>query len=242
MSEQIGIYKITSPSNKIYIGQSVELDKRLIAYQRGKCKAQTKLYNSIKKYGFDKHLFEVIEICEVEKLNERERFYQELFNVIGDGGLNLKLTKTTDKSGRHSDETKDKIRRKAIGRKRNAGVSEQINKTRIKRGLVKGNYHSEEWKEILSEKIKGDKNPAKREDVKKKISEANTGRIKTEEEIKKNIETRRNNGTIFKSPEVRERIRQANIITKNVGRTCCLCCKKSMFVKDIETHLYQAQT
>ena len=53
------IYKITSPSNKIYIGQTVNIIKRKSYYKKGDCKAQPKLYSSFKKYGWDNHLFEL---------------------------------------------------------------------------------------------------------------------------------------------------------------------------------------
>ena len=36
----IGIYKITSPNDKIYIGQSIDIDRRFIQYQKLKCKKQ----------------------------------------------------------------------------------------------------------------------------------------------------------------------------------------------------------
>ena len=49
---KIGIYKIVSPSEKIYIGQSINIEKRWEKnYKTLKCKTQTKLYNSLKKYG-----------------------------------------------------------------------------------------------------------------------------------------------------------------------------------------------
>lgn len=41
-------------------------------------------------------------------LNNKERYYQELFNTVNQG-LNCKYTETTDKSGKLSDETKVKI-------------------------------------------------------------------------------------------------------------------------------------
>ena len=59
----IRIYKITSPSNKIYIGQSVNIIKRIKRYLILDCESQRKLYNSLKKYDFQNHMFEVIEIC-----------------------------------------------------------------------------------------------------------------------------------------------------------------------------------
>ena len=42
----IGIYKITSPSNKIYIGQTTNYKKRLGDYYNLNCINQIKLYNS----------------------------------------------------------------------------------------------------------------------------------------------------------------------------------------------------
>ena len=79
----IGIYKITSPSKKVYIGQSVNIENRKNIYSKIKCKGQSKLYNSLKKYGFSEHKFEIICECEILELNEKERFYQELYSSIG---------------------------------------------------------------------------------------------------------------------------------------------------------------
>ena len=106
MSEKIiGIYKITSPSGKIYIGKSVDVLKRKNDYNTIKCKYQPRLYNSIVKYGWINHIFEVIEECSVEYLSERERFWQDEFDVIGENGLNCLLTLTSDKSGRLHEDT-----------------------------------------------------------------------------------------------------------------------------------------
>lgn len=105
----IGIYKITSPSKKVYIGQSVNIENRKNIYSKIKCKGQSKLYNSLKKYGFSEHKFEIICECEILELNEKERFYQELYSSIGEMGLNLKLTKSNDRKCQISEETKLKI-------------------------------------------------------------------------------------------------------------------------------------
>ncbi len=61
--------------------------------------------NSFIKYGFDNHKFEVLELCEKERLNELERFWQDKFNVIGDNGLNCVLQSTTEKRRVTSKET-----------------------------------------------------------------------------------------------------------------------------------------
>jgi group I intron endonuclease len=111
----IGIYKIANPKNKIYIGQSVDILYRTRCYKTGKnCKTQTKLKHSIEKYGWDNHSLEVIEECPEHLLNERERYWQDFYNSLY-GGLNCRLTKTSDKSGALSIETKDKIRKSLIG-------------------------------------------------------------------------------------------------------------------------------
>jgi group I intron endonuclease len=54
------IYKITSPSDKVYIGKSVDIKQRFGFYKRLKCKSQPKLYNSLVKYGYDNHKFEIL--------------------------------------------------------------------------------------------------------------------------------------------------------------------------------------
>lgn len=63
----IGIYKITSLSDRIYIGQSTNINKRLNSYKSSLCnsKKQTRLYNSFKKYGVKNHSFEILEVCDV---------------------------------------------------------------------------------------------------------------------------------------------------------------------------------
>ena len=89
-----GIYKITSPSNKIYIGSSSNIKKRWNSYFYLKCKPQPKLYNSLKKYGSENHTYEIIEECEFEALYERERYYQELYDCLGVNSLNCNLVET----------------------------------------------------------------------------------------------------------------------------------------------------
>src|SRR5690606_22679717 len=105
-----GIYKIESPSGKIYIGQSINIPFRLKGYySMNNCKGQPRLYNSLKKYGAQNHKFTTLEICNIEQLNERERHYQDLYDATGKNGLNLILTKTSDKDGIVSDETRQRL-------------------------------------------------------------------------------------------------------------------------------------
>ena len=141
----IGIYKITSPSRRIYIGQSVNINSRYINYKNLHCKTQIKLYNSIVKYGWEYHKFEVIEECEVHLLNERERYWQEHYDVIKNG-LNCKLTKLSDKKVVLSEETKNKevpehkkeiLRTNFLGRKHTEASLEKMRKNNARANLGK---------------------------------------------------------------------------------------------------------
>lgn len=81
----IGIYKITSPSGKVYIGQSKNIYKRWKAYYGLNCVQQPKIYNSLMKYGVDRHKFEVLERCKQEELLMREYFYIQQYDSFKNG-------------------------------------------------------------------------------------------------------------------------------------------------------------
>jgi group I intron endonuclease len=114
-----GIYKITSPSSKIYIGQTINFKNRLYKYKCLNCKGQFKLYNSLKKYGPENHKFETIEECSLEQLNEKEIFwktyYLNQFNNNWDKVLFCNLYDVG--CGPMSKETKLKISNSLKGRK-----------------------------------------------------------------------------------------------------------------------------
>ena len=104
-----GIYKITSPSGKIYIGQSININLRFTQYKNiNSTKKQLGLHNSFLKYGITNHTFEIIEECIIDLLNERERYWQEYYKVLK-SGLNLCLVNTKEKKYIHCEETKTKI-------------------------------------------------------------------------------------------------------------------------------------
>ena len=171
----IGIYKITSPSGKIYIGQSVNIANRLSKYKNLNCKSQRVLYNSIVKHGWEAHKFEVLCECDIIELNDKERYYQDLFNVVSNTGLNCMLTTSSTKSGKASestisiltgrklsDATREKMRNKKLSEEHKAKISKagklrvisDETKAKIKESK-KGFKHTEEYKKIMSIKRKG---------------------------------------------------------------------------------------
>jgi group I intron endonuclease len=105
-----GIYKIVSPTKKIYIGRTKNLKHRFLKYSRLLCEKQPKLYSSLKKYGFDHHTMEILSLTDDNnELNSLEIFYIKQYNTFNTKhGLNL----TEGGSGmkkKHTDITKQKI-------------------------------------------------------------------------------------------------------------------------------------
>lgn len=91
----VGIYKITNKINgKIYVGQSIDIKERWYQHKY-KAKHDTeKGYNSaihqaFRKYGEENFLFEVIEECSSECLDERERFWIKELESLTPNGYNI---------------------------------------------------------------------------------------------------------------------------------------------------------
>ncbi len=143
----IGIYKITSPSKKVYIGQSVDVENRISHYKRLDCKGQTKIYNSLKKYGAKNHKFEILCECSKEELNDLEFYYVELYQSFNsEFGLNLREGGGCYKV---SDETKIKLSESKKGEKNHMFGTKGFWFGK-KRAPVKGWKHSEESKKLIS--------------------------------------------------------------------------------------------
>lgn len=157
-----GIYKITSPTKKVYIGQTINMFDRIKTYERKHCKSQRKLFNSLVRHGVSKHIFEILEYCDVDLLNEKERYYQELYSAISKNGLNLMLTHTEDSSGKMSEETKEKIRKTLTGTKRPQELRDKLRKANLGKKLseehkrkLSANPRTKEWNENISKAKKG---------------------------------------------------------------------------------------
>jgi group I intron endonuclease len=139
---KIGIYKITSPNNKIYIGQSTNIQKRYSKYKTNQNKSQVKIYNSITKYGWDLHLFEVLEECSIENLQSRETFWKEYYiNTFGWNNM-LFFNIIDGKGGYLSESIKEKMR------KPKHSEDFKKNQSENKKGKP---IHTDEYKKWLSE-------------------------------------------------------------------------------------------
>jgi len=131
----IGIYKITNLKDKVYIGQSLNMEKRWKGYKKFHCKGQHKLYNSFKKYGPENHKFEIIEECSLEQLNEREIYWKQYYLDQFGGNWNMVLFCNVYDSGGgpKSEETKKKMSKASLGKPKSESHK---NKLRARKGMI----------------------------------------------------------------------------------------------------------
>lgn len=188
----IGIYKITSPTGRVYIGQSISINKRILFYKRIDCKRQPRLLRSIKKHGWGNHEFEVLEQCLVDNLNERERHWQDYYNVLGKMGLNCVLTSTEYKDSVYSDSVRMKMSKakegvmKGVdhpmyGRKHTPEARLKIKEARAKQTIK----HSQETKSKIGKSQLGRKLSKEQIEF---ISNNNKGRTPWNKGVKTGIE------------------------------------------------------
>ena len=204
----IGIYKITSPNKKIYIGQSINIEKRFKWYLRlyGP-NIQPKIYKSLKKHGPENHIFEVIEECFLDQLNKREIYYKQqiidefgwdkaLFCEIYDSGGGPKSEETKRKIGEGnkgkiiSEEHKFKTSNtyKNMSLKDKQSRSYKLSKSLKGNGLGKigpmnGKQHTKLTKQKMSKSRLGKKDSDKTKNIKSQIK---LGHIK-DNKWKKNL-------------------------------------------------------
>ena len=138
----VGIYKIISPNGKTYVGKSTNIEERFKSYQyEGRRKNQLKLNNSIKKYGLENNVFELLEECSEFDLNEREIYWIDKLDTVKNG-LNLMYG---GQGGKQSQEVKNKKSKTMTGRK----ASEE---TKQKMSQAKKNHpmYTDQWRQQIS--------------------------------------------------------------------------------------------
>jgi group I intron endonuclease len=147
----IAIYKIVSPSGKIYIGQTLDVARRFRQYKRLNCKSQIKLINSFNKYGIDAHCFEIIkELPEDTTQGKLNVLEQEYWNKYTQQGFEMLNLKQPGNQSRHSEETKKKIGLSHKGKK-HIGTGEKV------RAALKGRKMPDHIREKISKSHTGKK-------------------------------------------------------------------------------------
>lgn len=134
-----GIYKISNNINeKIYIGSAKNIKSRINVHRCYLLKNNhhsKRLQNHVNKYGIDSLIFEVVELCDILILLEREQFYIDYLNPF----FNI-----------------NKIAGSHLGMKHTVESMEKLKKTRIEKGgWKKGWKHTIEARQKISDAKRG---------------------------------------------------------------------------------------
>lgn len=172
MSNDIGIYCIENKiNNKKYIGQSIHIHRRWSEHKyelNNNIHDNDYLQKSWNKYGADNFDFNIIEVCDIEELDDKECYYISLYNtfdkkygynLVSGGGVNRII----------SEETREKLRQANKKRRLFPDMSGENNpmfgkhlseetRNKIRQARI-GQQPSQETRLKLSELRTGDKNP-----------------------------------------------------------------------------------
>jgi group I intron endonuclease len=109
------IYCITSPSNKIYIGQTIRSVPKRIA-EHAKCEGSCILLeNAIQKYSIDCMQVETLLEVNDEMLDEYETMFINMYNSIEPNGYNVRSGGSSKST--HSDLSRERMRVAKLGDK-----------------------------------------------------------------------------------------------------------------------------
>lgn len=114
-----GIYLWTNTiSNKSYVGSAVDLRRRLSNYfSKARIISELKttnslIYKAILKYDYSNFKLEIIEICDIESILEREQYYLDNFELK----YNTLKTAGSLYGFKHSAETRELMRAARLGK------------------------------------------------------------------------------------------------------------------------------
>ena len=174
------VYKLTSPSNKVYIGITCQpINKRWVngkGYKR--CPA---IHKAINKYGWDNIKKEVL----YENLTEEHAKFEEIFLIRtyrsndkrygynltegGDGVSGRKVSEETKKliseknrGKKLTNEQKEHLRQINLGKRHSEEAKRKISAAHKGNKYCLGKKHTEEFKRQISERERGAKNPRAR--------------------------------------------------------------------------------
>lgn len=177
-----GIYKIKNKvNNKVYIGQSINLNTRYAQHLRQLilgCHFNSYFQHSFNKYGKDNFIYEIIEYAEdLSLLNSKEGFWVEYY-----GGINSDLIYNSRDplTGACSDYVKRRFKDMSGENNPNYGNKwtdeQKENSSKARKGISLEERIGKEKADLTKEKMrKSQTGRAHPEEVKEKIRQANIG-------------------------------------------------------------------
>lgn len=197
-----GIYCIKSLiDDRLYIGSAIKLKKRYNDHNQKLIQNKHKspyLQNFVNKHSINQLSFQLIELCEPECLITTEQKWIDFYDAQG-VLFNLCKTAGNTLGYKHKPETIELLKNREISeetRQKQSNWQKGVPKSEKLKAKLKGKTgapKTEEFKKMMSEKMKGNKNASGAifsEERKKKIGEASFKRMKGKklsEETKKKI-------------------------------------------------------
>lgn len=152
-------------TGKKYIGKTINEKRRLLQHEynwKYSYKGKSKFYSAIKKYGIENFIYGIIEECEKNELNKKEKYYINLYNTFENG---LNMTYGGESGGnKHSEETKKKMSKSRKGKKQTDNWIYKRNESR----KINGKKWSDESREKLRLSKLGKPSPKKGKTYSKK--------------------------------------------------------------------------
>lgn len=194
MTKSWTIYKIVSPSGKVYIGKASDYKKRMRHYKYGDHKGQTRVSASIMKHGYDAHEVTIIDslIGDNDAASSKEMFWIRSFMSNYSkwpemNGLNLTDGGEGNIGYRATDDTKVKL---------SNSLKEYY---KYNKPHNSGKKLSEEQKKLISDF-----------NIKNNTHLRLNSRPKSKEQIDKMVATRRRNGSYRHSEDTRIKMSQTH--------------------------------
>jgi group I intron endonuclease len=131
------IYKIVSPTGRVYIGKTVDFTARMGNYRNGNTKQQKIVHASIQRYGWENHQVEILAESSIEQLADLEIKYIKEYSTYvyeNPNGMNLTLGGDGSLGRRDSDEVKTRRSAKHLGTKRSFQTRKLMSE--LKKGIT----------------------------------------------------------------------------------------------------------
>lgn len=185
-----GVYGLRNKLNgKWYVGVSKDITKRWYkAYELMQCKKQLKIYNALKKYGYENFEKIILEECDRPMFKERETYWiskydsvDNGYNIIhgsasGERPLGIRMSEETkrkigdaNRGHRHTDDARRRMSESRRGKPKPEGFGEKVAEA------LRGVKHTDERRRNISQSLVG--KPKWSEEDKRKMSEARTGKM-----------------------------------------------------------------
>jgi group I intron endonuclease len=191
-----GIYLIlNTKNNKVYIGQAEDIRKRWGEHKRSLKNNKhdnQHLQHAYNKYGDQSFKYKILEYCEIEKLNEREQHYLDVYipkgicyNIAINAEISmrgykhtletrLKMSEAAKLRPPPSEETRRKISEAGKGRIHTEKARKKMSEAQVRKIITDETRHK------MSEARK--KRPPPSEETRRKLSESGKLRYKKQRE------------------------------------------------------------